>query len=74
MSEVFDEKVVAMKFDNKDFEKNAAQSMSTLQKLKASLNFKDSAKSLNEITQASKKVDFSNITNGIGEAILAVDE
>lgn len=69
MSEIFDEKVVAMKFDNKDFEKNAAQSMSTLQKLKAALNFKGAADSLEDVTKASKKVDFSNITNGIGEAI-----
>ena len=40
MSKEVDEKVVQMRFDNKNFEKNCAQSMSTLDKLKEKLSFK----------------------------------
>ena len=36
MSKVVDERVVEMRFDNKQFESNVSQSMSTLEKLKRS--------------------------------------
>ena len=48
MSTLVDERVVEMKFDNRDFERNTRQSMSTIQNLKASLNFSGTAKSLND--------------------------
>lgn len=41
MSKVIEEQVVKMQFDNKGFEKGVQQSMSTLDKLKAALHFKD---------------------------------
>ena len=37
MSKTIDEKVVEMRFDNKQFEYNVATSMSTIEKLKKSL-------------------------------------
>ena len=58
-----DERVVKMTFDNERFEKNAKETMSTLDKLKEALNFKDTEKSFDAITQASNKVDVSNVTN-----------
>ena len=45
MSQVIDEKVVEMRFDNSDFESNVKQSLSTLDKLKQSLDLSDSADS-----------------------------
>lgn len=48
MSTLVDERVVEMRFDNRDFEKNTKQSMSTIQKLKASLNFSGVANSVND--------------------------
>lgn len=39
MSKTIDQRVVEMQFDNTQFEKNIAQSMSSLSQLKASLNF-----------------------------------
>lgn len=48
MSTLVDERVVEMKFDNRDFERNTRQSMSTIQNLKAALNFSGTAKSLND--------------------------
>lgn len=41
MSKLIEEQVVKMQFDNKGFESGVQQSMSTLDKLKAALHFKD---------------------------------
>ena len=65
MSKQVDERVVSMQFDNKHFEKNVQQSMSTLDKLKAKLNFSGSAKGLQEINTAASKVNFSGMSSGI---------
>jgi tape measure domain-containing protein len=65
MSKTIDQKVVEMRFDNRDFESNVKTSMSTLDKLKKSLNFKGASKGLEEINTVSKKVDFSGMSNGI---------
>lgn len=60
MTTVIDERVVEMRFNNADFEKNVAQSMETLDKLKKSLNF-DSAKSLENIGKVSKSFSMENV-------------
>ena len=65
MSKQVDERVVSMQFDNKHFEKNVQQSMSTLDKLKQKLNFKDSGKGLEEVGKAASKVNFSGMSRGI---------
>ena len=66
MSEqVIDERVVSMKFDNEEFEKKSAQSLSTIQKLKQALNFKDAVKGLDNLEKASKSMDISHIGNSI---------
>ena len=41
MSKTIDQRVVEMRFDNANFEKNVSTSMSTLDKLKKSLKFED---------------------------------
>ena len=68
MSRTIDERVVEMKFDNKQFETNVRASMSTLEKLKDSLNMRGAAKSFEELDKASKKVDMS----GLGSAVESV--
>lgn len=68
MSRTIDERVVEMKFDNKQFETNVRTSMSTLEKLKESLNMRGAAKSFEELDNASKKVDMS----GLGSAVESV--
>ena len=65
MSNAIDSKVVEMKFDNRDFEANVKNSLSTLDKLKQALNFKGSVKGLNAIDDASKKVNFDGMASGI---------
>lgn len=65
MSRTIDEKVVEMRFDNQDFEKNVSQSMSTLDKLKSALNFSGVEKTFSDITSASHKLDFSGASAAI---------
>ena len=53
-----------MQFDNRNFEKNAAESMSTLDKLKKKLNFKGTSDGLEEVGRAAKSVDLKPISRG----------
>lgn len=62
MSRTIDERIVEMRFDNAQFEKNVATSMSTLDKLKKSLNFKNSSK-IATLTARDFKVEFTTLTN-----------
>lgn len=65
MSKTVDERLVEMRFDNQNFEKNTAQSMRTLDKLKTKLNFKDSSKSLESLEKASRNVTFEKMANSV---------
>lgn len=65
MSKQIDERVVSMRFDNSKFEKNAKDSISTLDKLKQSLDFKGASKGLEDVDKAAKKVDVSGISKGV---------
>lgn len=65
MSREVDEKIVQMRFDNKDFEKNVQTSMSTIDKLKQKLNFSGATKGLDDISAASKRVDMSGLSSGV---------
>lgn len=67
MSTTIDQKVVEMRFDNSDFERNTRQSMSTLDKLKVKLHLKGASDGLDEIGKSAKKVDFSGISSGVQE-------
>ena len=66
MSKVIDEKIVEMKFDNKNFESNVATTMSTLDKFKQKLNLTGASKGLENIKTQSDKVNFSGMSNAIG--------
>lgn len=65
MSKTVDERVVEMRFDNKQFEANVATSMSTLDKLKSSLKLGDASKGLENINKATKEVSFDSIASGV---------
>ena len=70
MSRVVDERIVSMQFDNKRFESNVAETMSTLDKLKQKLNLSGSAKGLEEINTAAGKVNMNGLASGV-EAVSA---
>lgn len=65
MSKQVDERVVSMQFDNKQFEANVKTSMTTIQKLKQSLNFKDSGKGLENLSKAANEVKFDKLLSGV---------
>lgn len=65
MSQVIDHKVVEMRFDNKQFEAGAKQSLSTLEKLKAALKLPDHSKVFDEMGEAAKKMDLSSIAKNL---------
>ena len=65
MSKKVDERVVEMRFDNAQFEKNVSTSMSTLEKLKKSLNFDGASKSFENIDRAANNVSFDKISSGV---------
>lgn len=59
MSKTIDQRVVEMRFDNQHFEKNVATSMSTLERLKKSLNLSGASKGLENISAAAKNNNLS---------------
>lgn len=65
MSSVVDERIVEMRFNNKDFEKNVQTSMSTLDKLKQKLSFKGVLHSFESLSAASKKVDMGSLGRSV---------
>lgn len=65
MSKTVDERVVSMRFDNENFERNAQQSLSTLEKLKNALSFKGAADGLKNVDAASRSVNMSGLAAGV---------
>lgn len=61
MSTTVDQRVVEMKFDNRQFESGVRESMSTLDKLKQALNFNKTATGLDNISKEVSKIDMSSL-------------
>ena len=65
MSKTVDERVVEMRFDNKQFEQNVQTSLLTLDKLKRSLNLDGAAKGLENVNSAAKNCNMSGLTSAV---------
>ena len=65
MSTSIDERIVEMRFDNRNFENNVKTTMSTLDKLKEKLKLKGISDGLENVSKASQKCDFSPISKSI---------
>ena len=65
MSTTIDQRVVEMQFDNKNFERNVQTSLSTLDKLKSSLNMNGATKGFEQIDNAAKKVNMTGLGNAV---------
>lgn len=67
MSTTVDERVVEMRFDNKQFERNIQTSLSSLDKLKKSLNLEGAAKGLETVNDAANKCsgNMSPLSNAV---------
>ena len=57
-----EEHVVSMKFNNKDFEKNAQQSLGTLERLKKALHFEESSKSLKKLGDEANNLNLDKMS------------
>lgn len=67
MSQEVDERVVEMRFDNAQFEKNVHQTMQSLEKLNDSLRLDGAEKGFEKIGDASAKVDFDEMQGALDD-------
>ncbi len=65
MSTTLDQRVVSLQFDNKQFERNTATTMSTLDKLKEKLTFSGASKGLENVGTAAKNVNLNGLGSGV---------
>lgn len=65
MSREVDQRVVEMRFDNAQFEKNTRESMKTLDRLQEKLQFKDVDKGFENIEKAQRNVSFDEMEGAL---------
>ena len=65
MSTTIDQKVVEMKFDNRQFEKGIQTSLSSIDNLKKGLNFEGATKGLDNINNKSKSINMSSLSGAV---------
>ena len=65
MSKTIDERIVEMRFDNRQFEQNVQTSLSTLDRLKRGLDLDGATKGLEGLGAAAKKCDMSVLGNSV---------
>ena len=70
MSTNIEQNVVKMEFDNKAFERNVSQSMSTLGKLKKALKLDGVGDSLDKVSEKASKVNLAPLQNGVEQVKL----
>ena len=60
-----DERIVELKFDNKQFEQETSKTMSTLDKLKEKLQFKNASSGAEHLQKAVANINFNPVISGI---------
>lgn len=65
MSASIEEKIVAMKLNNSQFEANAKQSLGTLDRIKNALKLDGASKGLQNVSAAAKNTNLSNVAAGV---------
>ena len=65
MSTTIDQRVVEMRFDNKQFESGVSTTLSSINKLKESLKFKDASAGLEDLSTAARRVDMSTLGGAV---------
>lgn len=65
MSTTIDNKVVEMRFDNRNFESNVKTTLNSIEKLKQSLKFDGVKQGFENINNASKSVNLNGLQNGV---------
>lgn len=65
MSKVIDERIVEMRFDNKQFEEGTKKTLSTLARLKEALKFSDSSKSLQALEKTANNIKMDGMVSSL---------
>lgn len=73
VSTEIDQRVVEMKFNNKNFERNVSTSMSTLEKFKKSLDFSGATKGVDELNKAAGKFSLKGMDESVGTVTAKFD-
>ena len=63
--ERIDEKVVEMRFDNRNFEKNVKTTMSSLDRLKQKLKLDGATKGIQDVSRAANNISLDHIASGV---------
>lgn len=64
MAEI-DERIVSMKFDNRQFENGVSTSISTIDKLKKALSFEKQEKAFDQLEKTANSISFSGLQNSL---------
>lgn len=67
MSTTVEKRVLDMQLKNSEFERNAKQTLSTIQELKNSLNFTGVGKGFDEISKSANSVKFDQLISSVGQ-------
>lgn len=65
MSNTVDQRILEMRFDNKQFERNVSTTLSSLDKLKQSLNMTGATKGLENVGMAAKGINLSGLSGAV---------
>lgn len=65
MSNTVDNRVVSMRFDNEDFERNVAKSMKSIEKLNASIDSTETTKGFSNLSKAIQAIDMSPVVTAV---------
>ena len=65
MSNVIDDRVVQMSFDNRNFETNVQQSLKTIDKLNSSLKATESTTAFDTLDKSAKKLNFDSLIGAV---------
>ena len=65
MAKTVDDRVVSASFETSKFEAGTQKMLSSIDKLKSSMNFKNAGKGLEQINAAAQKMDLSHISKGV---------
>lgn len=64
-SKTVEERVVEMKFNNADFERNVQTTLNTINNLKKNMDFTQSVKGLESISDTTRKISFEGLSSGV---------
>lgn len=72
MSTEYDDKIVRMQFDNKQFEAGVNETLKSLDELKQSLKFDKVVSGIDTMASSVKNISFDNLTNGVEQVVVKI--